>query len=287
MRGELRITRRSVAFRECPYICLCLVVVVGCLTEKGISQKVSSEAKPDSLQVARSSLDAGRPVEAEKFLRDYLVYHPASADAHFLLGYTLFRQQRAKDSLASFTEGAKFKRPDAANLKIVADDYVLLGDFADADKWLSAVTYETPGDAEAWYLLGRTKYNENRFNEAISSFERVLKLQPNDIRAQNNLGLSYQGLGQPEKARAAYETAIAWQKDSVLKDAQPYLNLGNLLMEQDEAKQAQIFLERAAVLAPKNPKVHEELGRSYEELGLWNRAQHELEQAIGLAPCRC
>lgn len=282
MRGGLLAARRSEAFGEHRRICLWLFIVVSLLT-KSFSQEASSPP-PDSLQVARSSLNAGRPAEAEKPLRDYLVQHPASADAHFLLGYTLFREQRAKDSLAAFTEGAKLRRPDAADLKIVAADYVLLGDFADADKWLSTVTDLAPNDAEAWYLLGRTKYNENHFDEAIASFQRVIELQPNDIRAEDNLGLSYHGLGQSEKAKVAYEAAIAWQKDLLLKDAQPYLNLGILLMEQGDARQAQSYLEQAAVLAPKNPRVHEELGRSYEELGLWSQAQHELEQAIALAP---
>jgi tetratricopeptide (TPR) repeat protein len=54
---------------------------------------------------------------------------------------------------------------------------------------------------EARYLLGRTKYNENRFAEAITSFERVLALRPKDVQAEDNLGLSQQGLGHTEQAR--------------------------------------------------------------------------------------
>ena len=120
----------------------------------------------------------------------------------------LLREQKAVESLAEFTAGARIRRPKADELKTVASDYVLLGDFADADKWFTEVTQEDPKDAGAWYLLGRTKYNENAFADAISSFERALALRPKYIEAENNLGLAWRELNNPEKAKAAFQTAI-------------------------------------------------------------------------------
>jgi Tfp pilus assembly protein PilF len=38
------------------------------------------------------------------------------------------------------------------------------------------------------------------------------------------------------------------------------------------------------VLAPHNPKVHEALGRTYDLLQMPDKAQHQLEKAIALAP---
>jgi tetratricopeptide (TPR) repeat protein len=265
-------------------VCLCAALFYGLAQQVVLGQQTGATPQADPLVAIHALVNAGQLEESEKALRSYLADHPSSADAHFLLGYTLFREQRAKDSLAEFTEGAKFRRPGAADLKIVAADYVLLGDFTDADTWLSAVAKETPKDADAWYLLGRAKYNENRFAEAIVAFEHVLSLQPNDVRAKDNQGLSYQGLNQIENAKAAFETAIAWQANAPLKSAQPYLNLGVLLLDQDQAQQALPHLEKAVALAPRNPRVREELGRAYDELKLMDKAQHELQQAVALAP---
>ncbi|HYK37766.1 tetratricopeptide repeat protein [Alloacidobacterium sp.] len=248
------------------------------------AQQATAADKPDVLQSVHALLAASHFAQAEKILRSYLEKNPSSADAHFLLGYTFFREQRAKDSLAEFTEGAKYQRPQQSDLKIVAADYVVLGDFPDADKWLTMVTQETPNDAEAWYLLGRTKYNENRFAEAIQCFERTLSLRANDIKAENNLGLSYQGLNRIDEAEKAFETAIAWQKDSPVKEAQPYLNMGSLLADQDEPDQALAYSQKAVSLAPRNPKAHEELGRVYDLLKMPDKAEHELEKAVALAP---
>jgi tetratricopeptide (TPR) repeat protein len=242
-----------------------------------------SQSPAASLQEARSLLATGKLSEAETVLRTYLKNDPSSADAHYLLGDVLFREQKARESLAEFTAGAKFRHPTASELRTVASDYVLLADFADADKWFSEVTAETPNDAEAWYLLGRTKYNENRFAEAIAAFEHVLTLRPKDVRAEDNLGLSQQGLGHTEQAKAAFQTAIEWQHDAPA-DAQPYLNLGTLLTDQGDLTGAIQQLTKAAALAPGNPKIHEELGRALQTKGDLEGAQSQLETAVKLAP---
>lgn len=246
--------------------------------QAGICQ---SPAEP--LQTAQSLLAAGKFPEAEAALRQYLKDNPSSGEAHYLLGDALFREQRAVDSLAEFTAGSKFKPPGPGELRTVASDYVLLGDFADADKWFSEVTAQTPNDAGAWYLLGRTKYNENRFAEAIASFEHVLSLRPKDIQAEDNLGLSEQGLGHADQAKTAYQTAIAWQGGAPT-DAQPYLNLGTLLTDQGDQAAAIQYLTKAAALAPQNPKIHEELGRALQAKGDMEGAQAQLETAVRLAP---
>src|SRR4051812_3403321 len=237
----------------------------------------------DPLTEVRALLDTGRIGESESLLRNYVASNPDNADAHFLFGYVLFREQKARESLAEFTAGAKLRRPRADELKIVAGDYVMLGDYGDADHWFSQVVSETPEDGDGWYLLGRTKYNENEFAAAISAFEHALSLRPKYVEAENNLGLAWKELNDREKARAAFQTAIDWQGDSPV-DAQPFLNLATLLADANDHHQALALLTKALSLAPKNPSVHEELGKVYLAMNRLADAQTELEQAIALAP---
>jgi tetratricopeptide (TPR) repeat protein len=254
-----------------------VVVAIAC-TAAALCQKSA-----DPVVEARSLLDAGKVQEPETILRNYLATNPSSADAHFLLGYALFRDQKAKESLAEFTAGAKFRRPRADELKIVAADYVMLSDYSDADKWFSQVVSENPDDADAWYLLGRTKYNENEFAEAISSFEHALALRPRYVEAENNIGLAWKELNHHEKARAAFQAAIEWQGDAPV-DAQPFLNLGTLLADDQQGDEGISYLTTAEKLAPRNPAIHEELGKVYLALNKVPEAQSQLEQAIALAP---
>jgi tetratricopeptide (TPR) repeat protein len=237
----------------------------------------------DPLAEARSLVETGASANSEAWLHRYIAGHPDSADAHFLLGYVLFREQKAKESLAEFTAGAKYRRPQAQEFKTIASDYVMLGDYGDADKWFTEVTRETPNDADAWYLLGRTKYNENGFVDAVSSFEHALTLHPEYVEAENNLGLCWQELNQPDKAIAAFQTAIEWQGKAP-SDPQPFLNLGTLLADQRDFDKSIPYLTKAVALAPGNPRIHDELAKIYEAQNDLKKAQDELQLAITLAP---
>jgi Flp pilus assembly protein TadD len=247
--------------------------------------------------------------DAEPEVRQYLAAHPDSADAHFLLGYILFRQlqqlsaaqfpnpdqkspsgsaapraAKARASLAEFTAGAKYRAPGVADLKIVALDYVLLGDYPDADKWLTKMLEWAPNDSEGWYYLGRTKYNENRFDEALQAFERSLKLDPTNVKTEDNLGLAYAGLGRVDDALSAYRTAIAWQKDAPAKNPGPLIDLASLLLDQNRSEEAVPSLRDAIQIAPDDFKAHELLGKAYARLEQFPEAQAELETAVALAP---
>jgi tetratricopeptide (TPR) repeat protein len=217
-------------------------------------------------------------------LRQFLNQHPSSPDAHYLFGYILYREVRAKESLAEYTLGAQHRKPSALELEIVALDYVLSGDFVDADRWLTKSLSWEPTNPLGWYYLGRAKYNENRFAEAIDAFNACLKLEPRNAKAEDNIGLSQEGLNQPEEAAKAFQVAISWQEGANVESAQPFLNLGSLLTDQGKADAALPYLFKAIELAPQNAKCHEVLGRAYVKLKQLNKAQSEFEQAVRLAP---
>jgi tetratricopeptide (TPR) repeat protein len=255
----------------------------------------------DPLAPARTTLHEGMAVEAEQSVRKYLASHPESAAAHFLLGYILFREiqakasieghpdtafedAKAKESLAEYTAGAKYRPPSASDLKVVALDYILLGDYLDADKWLSKSLQWNPNDSDGWYYLGRTRYNENRYQEAIAAFEQCLKLDPKNVKAEDNLGLSYAALGHTEDAIAAYRQAMAWQEHELKKEPGPFINFGILLLDQNRFAEAIPYFVQAIEISPQEPRAHEQLGKTYWHLDQLKQAQGELEKAVQLDP---
>ncbi|HSY00817.1 MAG TPA: tetratricopeptide repeat protein [Acidobacteriaceae bacterium] len=223
------------------------------------------------------------PVAADK-IHAYLRDHPNAAAAHFLLGYALYRQNQPRESLAEYTSAARLQKPEANDLAVVAMDYVLLRDYPDADKWLTKATAWSPGNEMYWYYLGRTKYAENHFQESIEVFSKCLTLAPRDVRAEYNLGLSYAGLGKNDEAAAAYRTAIGWQQGSTAEDPQPYLDLGMLLLQEGKPDLALQPLQKAVALDPKNPRAHEQLGQTWEQLKNLPQADTEMQAAVSLAP---
>ena len=273
---------------------------------------LNSNQQDAPLAAARSLLDQGQVSEAGHMVRQYLETHPDSADGHFLLGYILFREiqtearlettaesvkdivvrpsdgktrdEKARDSLAEFTAGAKYHVPNAFDLKIAALDYVVLGDYVDADKWLTRSLEWNPQDTDGWYYLGRARYNENKFADAISAFQQCLKLSPGNVKAEDNLGLALAGLGRNEEATAAYKQAMDWQSKASLKNSGPYIDLGSLLLDESRPEEALPYLVQAVEIAPRESRAHELLGKAYTRMDELPKAQTELEKAVELSP---
>ena len=248
------------------------------------AEVASSRSTDPMLLQDHALVERGDYPDAAKDILAYLSGHADSADAHFLLGYVLYREDKPQESLDQYTQGAHFRQPDANDLAVVAMDYILLHDYADADKWLSRATAWRPENALYWYYLGRTKYNENHFQEALDAFRKCLALHPGDVRAEYNLGLSYAGMGRDDDAVSAYQTAITWQEHAAHQDPQPYLDLGIVRLQQGHPDQALGYLQKAATVDSGNPRVHEELGRAYEQMRDLVKARSEIEKAISLAP---
>jgi tetratricopeptide (TPR) repeat protein len=267
----------SIGFRR--IACLAALAGLGACALSQTTQPSTS----DPLVQARNLAVKGKLPQAEALLHELLRDQPSSADAHFLLGFVLFREEKPRESLAEFTAGARTRRPAADDFRIIASDYILLHDYGDAVRWFSEVATDTPNDPQAWYLLGRAQYNNQSFKDSITSFEHALRLRPRYVEAENNMGLAWQGLNDPADAIAAFRTAVAWQGDRP-SDAQPFLNLGVLLSQQNQPDQALRYLRTADTLAPNNPKIHEELGRAYEAANRLPQAGIELEKAAELAP---
>ncbi len=237
-----------------------------------------------ALAPARATVHQGLWPQADQQLRQYLGTHPASAEALYLLASTLFHENKPKESLQFFTQAAAAAHPSAADLHLVALDYVLLNDYTDADKWVTESAREDPGAGETWYTMGRVKYTENRFAEAIAAFGRALQLMPRSVKSENNLGLTYEGLNQPEDAIKAYRQAIDWADASGHPTEQPLLNLGILLTDRNELDQALPLLQRAEAIAPNYGKTHGALGKLYARQGNLPLAEKELEAAVAADP---
>ena len=88
--------------------------------------------------------------EAGEALQAYLKAHPKSDDASYLLAYVRFRQNRPKESLELMHSATALKPPTADDLKIGALDYVLIGDYADAGRYLEEAVRIEPNNLDAF-----------------------------------------------------------------------------------------------------------------------------------------
>ncbi len=221
---------------------------------------------------------------AEFALKEYVATHPRSEDALYLLSYVYFREDRPTESLDAATRAAKIRNPGADDLKIVALDYGLLGDYTDSARYLEQAVALDPHNKEALYHLGRVRYIQNKFDDAVAAFRRVLAIDPENVKAADNLGLSLEGKGDTAGAIAAYRNAIRLQHATLSKESyeRPYLNLGRVLLGQGHASEARQALMQATQIAPKSAEAHLQLGKAELDMESLDLARQDLELAVAL-----
>jgi Flp pilus assembly protein TadD len=217
-------------------------------------------------------------------LRPLIAADPKSAETRYLLAYALLREDKPAESLKEYTSAAALRAPTATELRNVALDYVLLKDLLDAEHWMNQSLAMDANDAETWYAMGRLHYTQGRYSDALTSFEKTIALNPKSVKGENNLGLAYEALNRNDDAVHAYRTAIAWQKDDPAPSEQPLLNLAILLQHRNQLPEAQQLLEEGAKIAPKEPRIHENLGQVYLHTDRAADAVKEFGAAVQLAP---
>ncbi|WP_171134770.1 tetratricopeptide repeat protein [Ruegeria sp. HKCCD7221] len=83
------------------------------------------------------------------------------------------------------------------------------GDAKAAIDHLTALTDHAPEFAEGWHVRASAFFGIERFGMAAADLEQALTLNPNNYEAIYGLGLIFEIVGQPDKALAAYERALA------------------------------------------------------------------------------
>jgi Ca-activated chloride channel family protein len=92
-------------------------------------------------------------------------------------------------------------------------------------------------------LQANRAYNEGRYDEALKLYTRALERYPDLIELHYNIGNTYVKLGDPARAKAAYERFLALNK-SAEHASQAYYNLGNVgLMAQDAQAAKEMYKE--------------------------------------------
>ncbi|HEX6496060.1 MAG TPA: tetratricopeptide repeat protein [Acidobacteriaceae bacterium] len=244
----------------------------------------SPPVQASALQTAQQLIHDGKFAQAEPMLRALIAADAKAAEPHYLLAYSLLRQDKPAESLKEYTEAAALRTPTATELRNVALDYVLLKALPEADRWMSRSLAMDGNDAETWYAMGRLRYTEGRYDDAAACFEKTLALNPRSVKSEDNLGLAYEGLNRNDDAVRAYRAAIEMQKDDPAPSEQPLLNLAILLQHRNQVQEAQQLLEQAAKIAPREPRIHENLGQVYLHSDRTEDAVKEFAAAVALAP---
>ena len=223
------------------FLCLALFAVVATLNLRSNSSSANSQTQP----AATSKEDAYRLNNIGVALLEQFKYQEA-ADA--------FRQALKIDpklSLARINLGiALFNLPDLPG----------------AVREAQAAATAAPDAPQPSYVLGLIAKTQSRTDDAIAQFQRVLKIDPNDVGTNVNLGQIYSQQRKYPEAIAAFRLALA---------AEPYnatalYNLGQALVRSGQREEGLRATARFQELRQKGSATT--LGTNYLEQGRYAEA---------------
>jgi tetratricopeptide (TPR) repeat protein len=149
-------------------------------------------------------------------------------------------------------------------------------------KWQKAIeTYQRllklePMSAEVYNNLGVCYEKKGDFKMAAKSYEKAISINPRFYPSYNNLGIIYYRLKNFDKARAAYEQALQLNPNN----SQSEINLALVYERLRRRELAQRTLERVLVNEPENAEAHYNLGRMLENQGRSEAALEHYRQFL-------
>ncbi len=139
---------------------------------------------------------------------------------------------------------------------------ISVGDYAGAEDALRKALQLSPNDVKAESLLGWAEMLQDRFDEALLSFQKVLAREPQNALARVNVGYICLKKGIFGEAIEHLSRAIRLDND---KKAILYAHfyLGLVYLERDMFEDAETFFEKTLKLGPSFIEAYYELGRTY------------------------
>ena len=150
--------------------------------------------------------------------------------------------------------------------------------YVEAENRTRALLARYPDFAFGWKLLGGTLQMQGK--DALSAFQKVVELMPDDAEAHYNLGIVLKGKGKLEDAAASNIRAITLKPEY----AEACSNLGNIQQELGQFREAIASYRQAISINPDSAIAYNNLGTALKDLGDLNAAIENYRKAIGLNP---
>ncbi len=155
----------------------------------------------------------------------------------------------------------------------------VLGKLDEAIGSFKKVIKLNPQMISAYVNLGSIYLIKGRYTEATDILEKGNKINPNNSNLHNNLGIVYEKTDE-NKAIEEFKLSISLNPNN----AEPHWNLARIYTKQQNFNEAAILLKRAIEINPKNILAYSNLGGLYLKLNKSKEAIDILKRAIEIDP---
>ena len=207
-----------------------------------------------SLIKAKSHTKKGELVEAEKLFQAVLIAFPKNI--------------RAQQGLATLNKNNITQSPPQEAVDQLVNLYNQ-GQIASVIEQAEVLTDQYPGAAVVWNILGASRAQVGKLDEAIDAYKKTISLKPGYADAYFNMGIVLKDQGKFEEAIEAYKKSITLKPDH----AEAYCNKGSVLYDQGKFDEAIEAYKKSILLKPN-------YADAYNNMGLALHYQDKMEEAI-------
>jgi tetratricopeptide (TPR) repeat protein len=164
-----------------------------------------------------------------------------------------------------------------------AEVHVQIADVAKLDVRLekgAEILEKAVSDADRLFLKGNKLYEENKYDEAVATFQEAIKLSAVNWGYFLNLGLAHKKLGKMDDALASFRKAVELNPESYSSNKE----LGEALGKAGSFEEAKAYYEKAVALSPEDPDAHFNLGACLINTGQTDEALSHFLKTTELKP---
>ncbi|MFQ5643678.1 MAG: tetratricopeptide repeat protein, partial [Thiogranum sp.] len=229
---------------------------------------------------ALALLNQGRLVEALQLYEQICIADETNANAWLRRGAINSRLNRP-DAAIDCCRQAVALRPDSAEIRMNLVNVLLQsGKWADAAEQSEKMVQMAPGSATTWFMLGRSRAENDQLEEAAAAYRKALQIKPDYAPASHGLGFTLHRLGQWTQSITHFRHALRLNP----RMAQAHWGLGMSLQMLGNLQEALDHYRQAAELNPKHAAARLGIGIALSLMGKQDLAVASFREAINLQP---
>lgn len=237
------------------------------------------EIAPDSVDaqvaLARVEFQSGRKLEAQNRAQKIQKQHPKLAQGYVLEGDILMGDKQAAQAAKRYETAFGLEKNSALAIRLHGA-LARSGQQKQADNEIRHWLAKQPGDLAVRAYFADALLQTGQHPQAIEQYEILLKANPQNVLALNNLAWMYQA-AQDKRALPAAENAHKLAPDNpAVMDT-----LGWILVQQGNAQRGLPLIQQAYSKQPDNLSLHYHLASALARNGDRARAIAEFERLLG------
>lgn len=206
--------------------------------------------------------------------------HPGSFELLVMTGRLAYLEKHPGDSAAALERADRIKPLSETDRVTLALAYAFSQNPAASRIQLQKLMNIAPKNAEYPYLLGRVESDSQHPEEAAKAFAKAIQLNPNMVRAYEELGRTQESLGLLEQATKTYQIGVARNRESRQRWEWSPIDLGVIYLKAGDNDTAEKLFREALQYNPRSAWAHYYMGQLFQKKGKNEEAVSEYEESV-------